>query len=1031
MGDASVRVICRFRPTNAREQREEIDDDKSKAQIKFVGTDGIDIIQPGKEKLNFAFDRVFHSNALQEDIFKLSAKDTVDDVLQGYNGTIFAYGQTGAGKSFTMFGPDILEDSMKGIIPRACSHIFEHITNDTSGAEYTIKCSFLEIYKEVIRDLLNPKGNNLKVRETPSRGVWVDELSEVFVTCEQEVLDLIKLGEKFRAVSSTQMNAVSSRSHSLFILSLTQKSRDGTTKMGKLNLADLAGSEKVGKTGASGETLEEAKKINQSLSALGNCINALTKAKKGHVPYRDSKLTFILRESLGGNAKTTLVIACSPHAFNLEETISTLRFGQRAKSIKNKAKINQERSVAELEAIIEKMRAEITKLRAYNEALERELVSSKGSDFNIDEFRKKLMGDLAKRQQHAEERPTSPRPSRDGDDDASSIASDDSDASNTNLDVPSREPSSSQFLSPMPTKTRPSLMTPQTPSTPTQFGGNSIPATPSSPSLFANIDAYDPMAMIEMQLAYDKLKEEKDIQIQDLKEELTQMREELERAKSQHSSEERQGEDNSALTVQLESQTKEFDAYKSKMEYEAKQSALQMETATSSLAILKEDNENLRQTLDKTAGKVSELSQENETLKEQKGELEIKIKTMESQLQQLNQRVSSFEQNAAALTQEKQESLKQQQEKDESIQKLQDSIAVLEDDYNDLTGEMNEAQGKIKVLIQEKELLETALTTAKHTISVLEQSRAAAEKDKSVPGTPRNDALDSASKKISELTNTLEQQASENTSLKKKVTSLESDVEKLKSESANKERKMEQERQKSKTANDTLKALKKELNEMKMVQQQIAFDSEKTLKEAEIKLLTEQNQRLSTQTDLERLKRVLVEREYETKQLNENLSKVTLSFKEESAKRATTTKQLDENSKRLTELEKNIESLQEENSQLKAMLKNNKNNNTNSAKPAATTDISGISKLSEAEKETSTALTEFVRRLQQRSGRVVRPVQSSSLSSGQNSPQTPANNNAPSGTMDSILHFWKEAPKQPENNKQVFTQQQMFLFSDF
>jgi kinesin family protein 5 len=272
--------------------------------------------------------------------------------------------------------------------------------------------------------------------------------------------------------------------------------------MGKLNLADLAGSEKVGKTGASGETLEEAKKINQSLSALGNCINALTKAKKGHVPYRDSKLTFILRESLGGNAKTTLVIACSPHAvsrailhlhtltnfalqFNLEETISTLRFGQRAKSIKNKAKINQERSVAELEAIIEKMRAEITKLRAYNEALERELVASKGSDFNIDEFRKKLMGDLAKRQQHVEERPTSPRPSRDGDDDASSVASDDSDVSNTNLDVPSREPSSSQFLSPMPTKTRPSLMTPQTPSTPTQFGGNSIPATPSSPSLFA------------------------------------------------------------------------------------------------------------------------------------------------------------------------------------------------------------------------------------------------------------------------------------------------------------------------------------------------------------------------------------------------------------------------------------------------------------------------------------------------------------------------------------------------------------------
>ncbi len=159
------------------------------------------------------------------------------------------------------------------------------------------------------------------------------------------------------------------------------------------------------------------------------------------------------------------------------------------------------------------------------------------------------------------------------------------------------------------------------------------------------------MAMIEMQLAYDRLKEEKDIQIQDLKEELSQLREELERTKAHQSSD--QPEDNSPLVAQLESQTKEFEAYKSKMEYEAKQSVLQMETATSSLAILKEDNENLRQTLDKTTSKVSELSQENETLNEQKSELEIKIKTMESQLQQLNQRVSSFEQNGTTSIRER------------------------------------------------------------------------------------------------------------------------------------------------------------------------------------------------------------------------------------------------------------------------------------------------------------------------------------------------------------------------------------------
>jgi kinesin family member 5 len=227
----------------------------------------------------------------------------------------------------------------------------------------------------------------------------VEGLSERPVKSEADVIALLKEGEQFRSVAATLMNATSSRSHSLFIINVTQKARNGTTKIGKLNLADLAGSEKVNKTGAVGETLEEAKKINQSLSALGNCINALTKSRRTHVPYRDSKLTHVLKESLGGNAKTTLLIACSPHSFNLEETISTLRFGQRAKTIKNKVRVNQQRSVQELELIIQKLTADLKMFQQYARLLETEIEQLRGSNYDLDGLRKKL---LAKASQFAQ-----------------------------------------------------------------------------------------------------------------------------------------------------------------------------------------------------------------------------------------------------------------------------------------------------------------------------------------------------------------------------------------------------------------------------------------------------------------------------------------------------------------------------------------------------------------------------------------------------------------------------------------------------
>eukprot|EP00698_Gefionella_okellyi_P025620 TRINITY_DN9445_c0_g1_i1.p1 TRINITY_DN9445_c0_g1~~TRINITY_DN9445_c0_g1_i1.p1 ORF type:complete len:1511 (-),score=407.47 TRINITY_DN9445_c0_g1_i1:142-4404(-) len=272
-------------------------------------------------------------------------KPAIDDVLGGYNTTIFAYGQTGSGKTHSMFGPDVRNDQLMGIIPRAAKQIFDHLHQLPSAAVVTVKMSFLEIYKEQVRDLLSPTEDPLRVRESKETGVYVDGLSQSVAKSHADMLALITKGEKSRTVASTRMNEVSSRSHSLVIVTVEQRiaataDTPGSVKIGTLNLADLAGSEKVGKTGTEGERLEEAKTINMSLSALGLCIRRLATSSP-HIPYRDSKLTFILRESLGGNAKTNLLVATSPHAANLEETLSTLEFANRAKSIKLNVRVNQ------------------------------------------------------------------------------------------------------------------------------------------------------------------------------------------------------------------------------------------------------------------------------------------------------------------------------------------------------------------------------------------------------------------------------------------------------------------------------------------------------------------------------------------------------------------------------------------------------------------------------------------------------------------------------------------------------------------
>ncbi|KAL3464568.1 kinesin-domain-containing protein [Aspergillus heterothallicus] len=364
----TIKVVARFRPQN-------------KVELASGGQPIVDFENEQTCSINskeasgaFTFDRVFPMDSKQTDIFNFSIAPTVDDILNGYNGTVFAYGQTGAGKSFTMMGSDIDDEVGKGIIPRIVEQIFASILTSPSNIEYTVRVSYMEIYMERIRDLLVPHNDNLPVHEEKSRGVYVKGLLEVYVSSVQEVYEVMRRGGAARAVAATNMNQESSRSHSIFVITVTQKNLEtGSAKSGQLFLVDLAGSEKVGKTGASGQTLEEAKKINKSLSALGMVINALTDGKSTHIPYRDSKLTRILQESLGGNSRTTLIINCSPSSYNDAETVSTLRFGVRAKAIKNKAKVNAELSPAELKQLLRKAQSQVTNFETYISALESEV----------------------------------------------------------------------------------------------------------------------------------------------------------------------------------------------------------------------------------------------------------------------------------------------------------------------------------------------------------------------------------------------------------------------------------------------------------------------------------------------------------------------------------------------------------------------------------------------------------------------------------------------------------------------------------
>ncbi|XP_053354018.1 kinesin-like protein KIF1A isoform X7 [Clarias gariepinus] len=381
MAGASVKVAVRVRPFNSREMSKE-----SKCIIQMSGNTTT-IINPKapKETKSFSFDYSYWSHTTPEDINYASQQQVYNDIgeemllhaFEGYNVCIFAYGQTGAGKSYTMMGKQ--EKDQQGIIPQLCEDLFTKIndSNTDNSMSYSVEVSYMEIYCERVRDLLNPKNKgNLRVREHPLLGPYVEDLSKLAVMSYNDIQDLMDSGNKARTVAATNMNETSSRSHAVFNIIFTQRRHDSETdntseKVSKISLVDLAGSERADSTGAKGTRLKEGANINKSLTTLGKVISALAEVDSGSnknkkkkkvesfIPYRDSVLTWLLRENLGGNSRTAMVAALSPADINYDETLSTLRYADRAKQIRCNAVINEDPN----NRLVRELKDEVSRLK--------------------------------------------------------------------------------------------------------------------------------------------------------------------------------------------------------------------------------------------------------------------------------------------------------------------------------------------------------------------------------------------------------------------------------------------------------------------------------------------------------------------------------------------------------------------------------------------------------------------------------------------------------------------------------------------
>ena len=366
-GKDNVRVVVRCRPLFGKELAEQrqriVEMDVPRGQVTLTNPKS-----PGEDARKFTFDRIFDWTCTQREVYEGAAKPIVDACIEGFNGTVFCYGQTGTGKTHTMEGKDE-PASERGILPQAFHHVFDAIDGAPPGADYLVRASFLEIYNENIRDLLaKDQSKTCDLKGDDESGAYVKDLTTLVVKSASDLANVLRVGKKNRSVGATLMNADSSRSHSIFTITIeTSKRRPGDKPgeaphitVGKLNLVDLAGSERQSKTQASGDRLKEATKINLSLSTLGNVISALVDGKSQHIPYRNSKLTRLLQDSLGGNTKTVMVANLGPADYNFDETMGTLRYANRAKNIKNKPRINEDPK----DAMLREFQEEIARLKA-------------------------------------------------------------------------------------------------------------------------------------------------------------------------------------------------------------------------------------------------------------------------------------------------------------------------------------------------------------------------------------------------------------------------------------------------------------------------------------------------------------------------------------------------------------------------------------------------------------------------------------------------------------------------------------------
>ncbi|KAL7154935.1 hypothetical protein ABFS83_03G037800 [Erythranthe nasuta] len=363
--------------------------------------------------LSFAFDHVFDQVSTNARVYELLTKDIIHAAVQGFNGTAFAYGQTSSGKTFTMNG----SETDPGVIHRAVKDIFANIQK-ISDREFLIRVSYMEIYNEDINDLFSVENQKLQIHESLERGVFVAGLREEIVNSADQVLNLIQLGEANRHFGETNMNARSSRSHTIFRMVIESKAKDNKSnyisspddaiRVSVLNLVDLAGSERVAKTGAGGVRLKEGKHINKSLMILGNVINKLSEGGKqrGHIPYRDSKLTRILQPALGGNAKTSIICTVAPEEIHIEETKGTLQFASRAKRITNCVQVNE---ILTDGALLKRQKQEIEDLRrklqgSHAEVLEQEILKLRNDMLKYELEREKLATELEEERRSQKER---------------------------------------------------------------------------------------------------------------------------------------------------------------------------------------------------------------------------------------------------------------------------------------------------------------------------------------------------------------------------------------------------------------------------------------------------------------------------------------------------------------------------------------------------------------------------------------------------------------------------------------------------